>query len=207
MHIRNKYINIEDKINFIKLNNYINVKTYKEMDTLKNKVKNNLIQNKGILINSATGFSAKITNITINKIIHPKPHFNFFNTKYIDNLNAACNLNTLFKHAIYIDTLKPMKQKAKNKNEIGYHHFVAPLKMNNHCYKALITVKEKTNSKILYVISVELFMFSHHKKSISVKDLINNTNIWNYDKQKYNHYTYKDFIAENIDYEYTYIIS
>ena len=207
MNIRNKYININEKINFINSKKYINARTYKDMNLLKEKVKNQLYKNKGIIINTSTGFKAKITNVTINKILHPTPHFKVFNTRYIDNLNAAYYLDQLFKNAVYIDTLKPMKQKPNNINEIGYHHFVAPLKMNGQCYKALITVKERINSKILYVVSVNLFMFNYSEKDILVKELIENINIWNYDLKDYNHYSYSDFVAENIDNSYTWLIA
>ncbi len=207
MKIRNKNININDKIPFIYVENYINARTYGDMNLLKEKVKNKLYNCKGVIINYPTGFSAKITNITINKIIYPTSHFKAFNTKYIDNLNASYYLKYLFKNAIYIDTLKPMKQKTNNQNEIGYHHFVAPIKMNGKCYKALITVKERINSKILYVVSVNLFKFNYKKNDISVKTLINNIDIWNYDLKNYNHYTYNDFVAENIDGDYIWLIA
>ena len=70
MLIRNKYIDINDKIKFIKSKDYINVKTYKDIKLLIEKAKNSLYDNKGLIINKATGYTAKITNKTINKIIH-----------------------------------------------------------------------------------------------------------------------------------------
>ena len=79
--------------------------------------------------------------------------------------------------------------------------------MNGKCYKALITVKERINSKILYVVSVNLFKFNYKKNDISVKTLINNIDIWNYDLKNYNHYTYNDFVAENIDGDYIWLIA
>ena len=97
-----------------------------------------------------------------------------------------------------MDTLKPMKNKVNNANELGYHHFVAPLKMNGECYKAFITVREKINSKILYVISVKLFKFDYKFETISVKELIDNTSIWNYDLNSYNYYSYSNFVAEGL---------
>lgn len=206
MRLQNKNINLKNRIPFLTVQDYLNPKTYKDINILKEKVKNILYNNKNIITNKATGFNAKITNITINKIIHPKPNFKVFNTRYINNLNAACYLNTLFKNAIYIDTLKPMKNKTNNKHEIGYHHFVAPLKMNGQCYKAMITVKEKINSKILYVISVQLFPFNYFKKDIKVKELMENINIWNYELNEFNHYSCNNFIADSID-EYVWIIA
>ena len=44
MKIRNKNININDKISFIYVENYINARTYSEMNSLKGKVKNKLYE-------------------------------------------------------------------------------------------------------------------------------------------------------------------
>lgn len=113
----------------------------------------------------------------------------------------------MFNNAIYIDTLKPMKSKKQSEREKGYHHFVAPLKMNNCCYKAYITVKERNNSNVLYVVSVILFQFDYSQKSITARDLIDNTSIWNYDLNGYNYYSYADFIAESFNYDYMCLVS
>ena len=79
--------------------------------------------------------------------------------------------------------------------------------MNGQCYKAYITVKEKINSKILYVVSVTIFSFDCLKDNITVKELINNVNIWNYDLQKYNHYSHRDFVAEYMEYNDIWLIA
>lgn len=206
--IRNKNINIDTKIKFVENNNYYsNVSTYNDITVLRNMVQKKLNDSKGIMVNKASGFKAKITNATLHKIIHPSSHFNVFSKKYIDDLNAACYLKELFENAIYLDTLKPMKNKVNNVNEKGYHHFVSPLKMNGECYKAYITVREKVNSKILYVVSVKLFKFDYKLDTISVKELIDNTSIWNYDLNAYNYYSYSDFVAESINYNCVWIIS
>ena len=206
-YLRNKYIKLNTKINIIENNNYIKVSTYQDLNLLRTTVRNTLNLNRGIIVNNATGICAKITKETVNKIIFPKSKFNFFNKRYIDNLNAAVYLDCLFNNAIYIDTLIPMKDKRQSVTEKGYHHFVAPLKMNNYCYKAYITVKEKHNSNILYVVSVILFQFDYSQKSIIAKDLIDNTSIWNYDLNGYNYYSYADFIAESFDYDYVWLVS
>ena len=73
-----------------------------------------------------------------------------------------------------------MKSKSDRITEKGYHHFVASLKINNCCYKAYITVKERYNSNILYVVSVILFQFDYLQKSI---------------------------IAESFDYDYVFLMS
>ena len=88
----------------------------------------------------------------------------------------------------------------------GYHHFVAPLKMRGFCYKAYITVKQKQNSNILYVVSVVLFKFNYSLDFINVKNLIDNTSIWNYDLSDYNYYSYADFVAENLEYDYVWLV-
>ena len=120
---------------------------------------------------------------------------------YIDNLNAACNLREIFENAIYVDTLKPMKTKKNNCNELGYLHFVCPIIMNNKCYKALITVREKVASKTLYIISVELFKTkTFNDDKMLVKDLFQNIKLWNYDNQNYDCYDNHDYICD--DYVY-----
>lgn len=207
--IRNKNINIDTEISFTENNKYYNVKTYSDISKLRNNIQNKLKNNKGLIINTATGFKAKITKETIKKIIYPtaKDNFNALRKKYIDDLNAACYLKELFENAVYLDTLKPMKGKMNSVTEKGYHHFVAPLKMNGECYKAYITVREKVNSKILYVVSVKLFKFDYKLDTISVKELIDNTSIWNYDLSAYNYYSYSNFVAENMNYQYIWMIS
>ena len=100
-----------------------------------------------------------------------------------------------------------MKNKSNSVIEKGYHHFVAPLKMNNCCFKAYITVKERHNSNVLYVVSVILFQFDYSLMSITAKELIDNTSIWNYDLNGYNYYSYTDFIAESFDYDYVWLMS
>ena len=78
-HLRNKYINLNTKINFIENNNYIRVSTYQDLKLLRATVKNNLNLNRGIIVNNATGICARITKETVNKIIFPKSKFNLFN--------------------------------------------------------------------------------------------------------------------------------
>ena len=113
-------------------------------------------------------------------------------------------MKELFSVAVYIDTLKSMKENSIN--EKGYHHFVAPLKMRGFCYKAYIIVKQKQNSNILYVVSVVLFKFNYSLDFINVKNLIDNTSIWNYDLSDYNYYSYADFVAENLEYDYVWLV-
>lgn len=84
-HLRNKYINLNTKINFIENNNYIKASTYQDLKLLRAIVRNNLNLSRGIIVNNATGICARITKETVNKIIFPKSKFNFFNKRYIDN--------------------------------------------------------------------------------------------------------------------------
>ena len=70
-----------------------------------------------------------------------------------------------------------------------------------------LTIQEKHNSNILYVVSVVLFQFDYSQKSIIAKDLIDNTSIWNYDLNGYNYYSYADFIAESFNYDYVWLVS
>ncbi len=64
-HLRNKYINLNTKINFIENNNYINVSTYRALKLLRTKVRNILNLNRGIVVNNATGICARITKETV----------------------------------------------------------------------------------------------------------------------------------------------
>ena len=200
LELRNSYITLEDKISFVIADLYINCKSKKEVVLLRKKVKNKLIQNKGFILNKATGYCAKITNDTIKKILFPSTKLNPFKYGYITNLNAALYLDSLFENAIYIDTLKPMKGKENNKNELGYHHFVSPLFMNNEMYRVLITVRQKVNSNILYIVSAKLFNFYDicdcHK--IKVSSLINGIKIWNYEFYDYLVYDETDFIGNGL---------
>ena len=49
-----------------------------------------------------------------------------------------------------------MKNKSSNPNELGYHHFVAPINIDGVDYRVLISGKEKLNSKKLYSLNIEI---------------------------------------------------
>lgn len=196
--IRND-LKLNDYVRIVKINNYIKVLNYqkKNLETLRNNFKQYINQNRQLILNKSTLYSAKITSKTLNKIIYPAPYFNHYSTDYIDNLNAACHLKELFENAVYVDTIKPMKKKKYNYNELGYLHFVCPILMNNKYYKALITVKEKVVSKILYIVSVELFEIKQlNSDKILVKDLFKNIKLWNYDDENYDIYNNRDYICD-----------
>jgi len=180
-------------------NDYINVyrNNINNLKKLRNKVKKSLVADKGVIINKITGYKAKITNVTINKILYPAPKFDVYDIRYINNLNAAVSLKTLFERAVYIDTLKPMKNKTRNMNEIGYHHFVSPIIMNGMFYRVLLTTREKVNSNILYIVSAEIYDESYIiKKQINVEDLVREIKIWNYELEKYLIYNFDDIVSE-----------
>ena len=50
----------------------------------------------------------------------------------------------LFKNAVYVDTKENQKSKNANKQMEGFHHFVAPIRMNGNDYRVRITAREKT---------------------------------------------------------------
>ncbi|MFQ9811197.1 MAG: hypothetical protein ACLRYB_18110 [Segatella copri] len=48
------------------------------------------------------------------------------------------------------------KRKNEGKQIQGYHHFVAPIYMDNRAYRVMITAREKQNSDALYVVKTEV---------------------------------------------------
>lgn len=201
--LRNKYLDLNKNIKFITNKHYIKVKEgdYANLNLLKDKVKEILKTNGHFITNKATGYRAQINKKTINKILFPAPRFDSYNIKYINNLNAACKLKELFKSAVYIDSLPPMKIKKKNPNELGYHHFVAPLYMNGKKYRVFITAREKANSNILYVVSAEIIakiVSDDYKMKISVEELVKNVKLWNYDLEEYHIYNIDNIVCDQI---------
>ena len=84
-------------------------------------------------------------------------------------------LPELFKNAVYVDSKNPQKPKNQYKAIKEYHHFVAPIFMDNGEYRALITAREKINSNTLYVLRVEVLptkkgtlRWQHSKKMLVV---------------------------------------
>lgn len=197
--IRNKYINKETQINFVENTNYKSAYCIDSVLKLRNYLVRQFAED-SCVVNNSTGMKAIINRKTIRKMLFPGTRVNMLSSHYIDNLNAGIYLKELFKNSIYVDTLKPMKNKVHSIHEQGFHHFVAPLKMKGECYKAFITVRQKLNSNILYVISVKLFKFDYMRKSISAKELIEDVSIWDYDKSDYNYYSYADFVEDNLEY-------
>lgn len=206
--LKNKNLDIDSRIPFTHLRNYINVSKgdSASLNKLEDAVKG---IKRGTYVNKATEYMADINRETINKALHPKSgKMNNFSTRYIDNLNAMQVLPELFREAVYIDSKPPQKSKNKGKAIQNYHHFVAPLYMNNDEYRALITAREKTNSNTLYVLRVEVLPIKKRQSvgssanavsllrglpfDISVADLVNGVNIYDYSNQSAKSYGIQD---------------
>lgn len=206
--LKNKNLDIDSRIPFTHLNDYINVSRgdSASLSKLEDAVKG---IKRGMYVNKATEYRADINSTTIKKAIYPtNGNFNKFSIKHINNLNAIRVLSKLFEEAVYIDSKPPQKSKNKGKAIQEYHHFVAPLYMNNDEYRALITAREKTNSNTLYVLRVEVLQtkkatsaaaqqnaVSHSNRlpsDISVSDLVNGVNIYDYANQSAKSYGIQD---------------
>ncbi len=209
--LKNKNLNANSRIPYVVLKNYTNVakNDYSALGTLEGKVKK---LKRGTYQNDATGYSADINADTIRKAIHPTHNnFNPFADGHIRNLNAMAKLPELFKNAVYVDSKSPQKGKNQNPSYKEFHHFVAPLFMNNGEYRALITAREKVNSNTLYVLKVEVLPTQkRHTLSaaqqnnavgsqwlsvpshISIPELVNGVKIKNYDTNTEDTYTDAD---------------
>lgn len=203
--LKNKNIDKDTKIPYVVSNDYINVpkNDRSALNSLQEKVKQ---LPRGTYENKATGYKADITGRTIGKIIRPKPQFYPWGKNYIQNLNAALYLPELFENAVYIDTKYNQKEKNANKSIKGFHHFVAPIYMDNQMYRALITAREKENSNILYIVDTEILKNKKdlalpnnmngnllaRSSGISIPDLIKDVKIYNYDTQAEQSYSSED---------------
>ena len=194
--MKNK-IKAKESIEYIVIDNYINANSRPTLNLLKNKVKNHLKNIKDNLVNESTGYKARINNKSIGKMIFPAPYFNPFSKEYVANLNALLQVKELFQKAIYIDTLKMMKDKDKKEK---FHHFVAPLIMNKQRYRVLITACQKENSSYLYILNTSVFLeeMPFLGKTIRVQDLVNNIKLYNYKEQDYEYYDVERMRKENI---------
>ena len=219
--LKNENITINSRIPYVKLLNYISVakKDYSTLNKLEAKVGK---IKKGTYQNDATGYQASITKETIDKAIRPThKNFNRFKESHIRNLNAILKLPELFKNAVYVDSKNPQKTKNQNKAIKEYHHFVAPIYMDNGEYRALITAREKINSNTLYVLRVEILPTQKRHtpvatqqnnnaggsqllsvpSDISIPELVNGVKIYNYDTQTEDTYTSADIQFSLVDSE------
>ncbi|WP_138268931.1 hypothetical protein [Anaerofustis stercorihominis] len=211
LSLKNKNINSADKIPYINHTSYINVRKNdnRNLKNLQNRVKN--IQ-RGTYENKATGYKADINSQTIGKILHPtfSSKFHPWDLHYIENLNASLYLPKLFENAVYIDSFKNQKQKNINKASMEFHHFVAPIRMNNQDYRVRIVAREKPNSDVLYIVDSEVLKIKGVTTSpnimkntmnsnsyvvtpdISISDLVDNINIFDYNTGNNQSYSDKD---------------
>lgn len=198
--LSNKNITKNTDIHYTINNSYQNVAVndYKSLTELQKKVRN---IKRGTYENKATGYKADINATTIQKILNPTNAFNPWaaNHNYVDNLNASLFLPELFENAVYIDSKPPQKAKNVGKQIKEFHHFVAPIEMNNGDYRVLITAREKVNSNTLYVVNAELLPNTKRSASvagqkptnmigalrtISIADLVNGVKIYDYNLQQ-----------------------
>lgn len=203
--LKNKNITANTRIPFVHHTSYVSVGKgdRKALASLQSRVKN--IQ-RGIYENKASGYKADITSVTIKKILNPATKFNPWSGKYVNNLNAAIYLPELFENAVYLDTKSPQKAKNAGKQIQGYHHFIAPIYMDGKMYRVRIVAREKRNSDILYIVDTELLAIKNGAQAsgqkphtllgspsdISIPDLINGVNIYDYIKKKNDVYTSSD---------------
>ena len=204
----NKSITKDADIPYTINNSYQNVAANdtKALTKLQNDVKN---IKRGTYENKATGYKADINATTIGKILYPKKSFDPWNPKYnyIENLNASLHLVELFENAVYIDSKPPQKTKNARKQIKEYHHFVAPIEMNNGDYRVLITAREKADSNTLYVVKTEILpnkkrgmpaagqkppTINDIPRTIKLADLVRDVKIYDYNTQTNKIYSDKD---------------
>lgn len=204
--LQNVNINKDTKIPIVESTDYtvVPVNDYNTLHTLQEDVKK---LKRDTYENKASGYKADINAKTISKILHPTSKFNPWHGHYIDNLNASKHLPELFENAVYVDTKENQKSKNANKEVEGFHHFVAPIRMNGNDYRVRITAREKANSNTLYIVDAEVLQnnkgnvvpnanangnISTLPSEMSIADLVNGVNIFDYNLQKNQSYTDKD---------------
>lgn len=197
--LKNENLSPDARIPYTVYQSYISVKK-NDNAALKNLQDNVRKLKRGTYENKATGYKADINRVTIGKILNPSGGngFNRWSIKYIDNLNAATQLPELFENAVYVDTKGNQKAKKANQQIQGYHHFVAPIYMDDKEYRARIVAREKQNSDTLYIVETEIMPIkngssgSRSKASyfvsvpfdISIPELVNGVKIYDYNMQK-----------------------
>lgn len=196
--LKNKNITKNTKIPYVENQNYIAVSKndYSTLKVLQDEVKK---IPRGTYENKATGYKADINRETIGKIITPKSgKFNPWAGNYVENLNSAVKLPDLFENAVYVDSKPPQKIKNIGTQVKEFHHFVAPVRMDGKEYRVMITAREKQNSDTLYIVKTELMQIKRGSQTggqkptvsfgkpldISIPDLVNGVNIYDYDTKK-----------------------
>ena len=186
--MKNRY-NKKDKIRYVINNNYHEVSNRQELNILRENLKETLKNINYPIINKSTKIKIYMNSKSINKLLFPAPYFNPFEQKYINILNALFKIEKLFTIAVYIDTLEAMKNKKDNER---FHHFAAPIIMNNLEYRVLITVCEHLNSNRFYIVSIQLEKVENIKPldfwfypKIKINNFVKDIKIYNYNKQSY----------------------
>lgn len=191
--MENKY-GKNKRINYVINNNYFEVNNRQDLNILRENLKNTLKSINYPIINKSTNSEVYLNSKCINKLLFPAPYFNPFCQKYITILNALFKIEQLFMTAVYVATLKAMKN--KKDNEL-FHHFASPLIMNNLKYRILITVSENINSGHFYITSIQLDKIEQLRvldyvyPKIKIHNFVKDIKIYNYDKQDYANYDIK----------------
>ncbi len=206
--LKNENLSPDAKIPYTVHQSYISVK--KNDNAALKKLQDNVRKLKrGTYENKATGYMADINGRTVGKILNPSHNMKHaqWSKKYIENLNAAAYLPELFENAVYVDTKENQKSKKANQQIQGYHHFVAPIYMDDKEYRVRIVAREKQNSDTLYIVETEIMTIKDGVRKlpgqkprnlgatpsdISIPELVNGVKIYDYNMQKNDIYNHND---------------
>ena len=206
--LKNENLSPDAKIPYTVHQSYISVKK-NDNAALKNLQDNVRKLKRGTYENKATGYKADINGRTVGKILNPSHNMKHaqWSKKYIENLNAAAYLPELFENAVYVDTKENQKSKKANQQIQGYHHFVAPIYMDDKEYRVRIVAREKQNSDTLYIVETEIMTIKDGVRKlpgqkprnlgatpsdISIPELVNGVKIYDYNMQKNDIYNHND---------------
>ncbi len=206
--LKNEHISPDARIPYTAHQSYISVKK-NDNAALKNLQDSVRKLKRGTYENKATGYKADINGRTVGKILNPSHNMKHaqWSKKYIENLNAAAYLPELFENAVYVDTKENQKSKKANQQIQGYHHFVAPIYMDDKEYRVRIVAREKQNSDTLYIVETEIMTIKDGVRKlpgqkprnlgatpsdISIPELVNGVKIYDYNMQKNDIYNHND---------------
>lgn len=206
--LKNENLSPDAKIPYTVHQSYISVKK-NDNAALKNLQNSVRKLKRGTYENKATGYKADINGRTVGKILNPSHNMKHaqWSKKYIENLNAAAYLPELFENAVYVDTKENQKSKKANQQIQGYHHFVAPIYMDDKEYRVRIVAREKQNSDTLYIVETEIMTIKDGVRKlpgqkprnlgatpsdISIPELVNGVKIYDYNMQKNDIYNHND---------------
>ena len=206
--LKNENLSPDARIPYTVHQSYISVKK-NDNAALKNLQDSVRKLKRGTYENKATGYKADINGRTVGKILNPSHNMKHaqWSKKYIENLNAAAYLPELFENAVYVDTKENQKSKKANQQIQGYHHFVAPIYMDDKEYRVRIVAREKQNSDTLYIVETEIMTIKDGVRKlpgqkprnlgatpsdISIPELVNGVKIYDYNMQKNDIYNHND---------------